>query len=80
MTPTFTPPEVTRMRTYELIATPLICSGQRGRARVVEDSQNVGSVMVSLRALVCGGRISTVRAVDVNPHMTMWTALPPPAA
>ena len=35
MTPTFTPPEVTRMRTYELMATPLVYSGQRVQARVI---------------------------------------------
>ena len=39
MTPTFTPPEVTRMRTYELMATPLVYSGQRVRARVIAHSQ-----------------------------------------
>jgi len=52
MTPTFTPPEVTRMRTYELMATPLIYSGQRARARVVADSRNARDVTVSLSALV----------------------------
>ena len=54
LTPTFTPPEVTRMRTYELMATPLIYSGQTVRARVVADSQNAGDVAVSLSALVYG--------------------------
>ena len=49
-TPIFTPPEVTRMRTYELMATPLVYSGQRVRARVVADSQNGGDVAVSLSA------------------------------
>ena len=54
MTPTFAPPDVTRMRTYELMATPLIDSGQRVRARVVAHSQNAGDVAVCLRALVYG--------------------------
>ena len=49
-TPTFTPPEVTRMRTYELMATPLVYSGQSVRARVVANSQNEGDVAVSLSA------------------------------
>ena len=40
MTPTFTPPDVTRMRTYELMATPLVYPGQTVRARVIADSQN----------------------------------------
>jgi ADP-ribosylglycohydrolase len=54
MTPTFTPPEVTRMRTYELMATPLIYPGQRVRARVIADSDNAGDVTMSLSALVYG--------------------------
>ena len=54
MTPTFTPPEVTRMRTYELMATPLVYSGQRVRARVIAHSRNAGDVAVSLSALVYG--------------------------
>ena len=52
MTPTFTPPEVTRMRTYELMATPLVYSGQRVQARVIAHSENAGDVAVSLSALV----------------------------
>jgi ADP-ribosylglycohydrolase len=54
MTPTFTPPEVTRMRTYELMATPLVYPGQRVQARVVAHSENAGDVTVSLSALVYG--------------------------
>jgi ADP-ribosylglycohydrolase len=54
MTPTFSPPEVTRMRTYELMATPLVYSGQKVRARVVADTQNASDVAASLRALVYG--------------------------
>jgi hypothetical protein len=54
MTPAFAGPDVTRMRTYDLMATPLVYSGQRLEARVVADSQNAGDVAVSLRALVYG--------------------------
>jgi ADP-ribosylglycohydrolase len=54
VTPTFTPPEVTRMRTYELMATPLAYPGQRVRARVIAGSENGGDVVVSLSALVYG--------------------------
>jgi ADP-ribosylglycohydrolase len=54
MTPTFTPPEVTWMRTYELVATPLVYSGQRVQARVIAHSKNAGDVTVSLSALVYG--------------------------
>ena len=52
MTPTFTPPEVTRMRTYELMATPLVYPGQQVRARAIADAENTGDLMVSLSALV----------------------------
>jgi hypothetical protein len=54
VTPTFTPLDVTRMRTYELMATPLVCPGQRVGARVIAHSKNAGDVTVSLSALVYG--------------------------
>jgi ADP-ribosylglycohydrolase len=54
MTPTFTPREITRMRTYELMATPLVYPGQRVRARVIAATENAGAVAVSLSALVYG--------------------------
>jgi hypothetical protein len=60
MTPTFTPPEITRMRTYELMATPLVYSGQRVQARVVAHSKNAGDVAVSLSALAYGAGDSLV--------------------
>ncbi len=42
LTPTFAPPDVTRMRTYELMATPLLYPGQTVRARVIADPLNAG--------------------------------------
>jgi ADP-ribosylglycohydrolase len=51
LTPTFAGPDVVRMRTYELMATPLIYSGQVVRARVVADAGNRGPVEVALRWL-----------------------------
>jgi hypothetical protein len=54
LTPTFASPEVTRMRTYELMATPLVYSGETVRARVVADPSNAAPVRVGLRALVYG--------------------------
>jgi ADP-ribosylglycohydrolase len=54
LTPTFAPPEVTRMRTYELMATPLVYSGETVRARVIADPGNAAPVRVGLRALVYG--------------------------
>jgi ADP-ribosylglycohydrolase len=54
LTPTFAPPEVTRMRTYDLMATPLVYPGQIVRARVVAEARNAAPVSVGLRALVYG--------------------------
>jgi ADP-ribosylglycohydrolase len=54
LTPTFSPTEVTRMRTYELMATPLVYSGEAVRARVIGDPGNAAPVWVGLRALVYG--------------------------
>ena len=54
LTPTFAPPDVTRMRTYELMATPLLYPGQTVRARVIADPLNAGPVLVGVRALVYG--------------------------
>ena len=48
-TPTFAPPEVPRMRTYELMATPLLYPGQTLSAGVFTDGQNSGSVEIRLR-------------------------------
>jgi len=48
-TPTFSPPEVLNMRTYDLMATPLVYSGQVLRARVCAPAANVGDVEVRLR-------------------------------
>ena len=54
LTPTFATPDVVRMRTYELMATPLIYSGETVRARVVADPLNTAPVCVALRARVYG--------------------------
>ncbi len=66
LTPTFAPPEVTRMRTYELMATPLVYSGQRVSARLIADARNVSDVTVALRMLVYG-RNEALTAVDGDP-------------
>jgi len=47
-TPTFSPPDVLRMRTYDLMATPLVYPGQTISARV-EAGANAGPVVVALR-------------------------------
>ncbi len=66
LTPTFAPPEVTRMRTYEWMATPLVYSGQTARARVIAGAQNVSEVEVWLRILIYG-RNDALTEVDGDP-------------
>jgi ADP-ribosylglycohydrolase len=51
-TPTFTPPDVLSMRTYDLLASPLVYPGQVLRARVQADPGNAGTVQSSLRLRV----------------------------
>jgi hypothetical protein len=63
LTPTFTAPDVVRMRTYELMATPMLYSGQMVRARVIAEASNPGAVEVALRALVYD-RYDALSAVD----------------
>ncbi|WP_245319362.1 ADP-ribosylglycohydrolase family protein [Consotaella salsifontis] len=48
-TPAFAPPETSRMRTYALMATPLVYPGQTIRARLLAPADNVGSVQAALR-------------------------------
>ena len=55
MTPTFIPPDVTRMRTYELMATPLVCSGLKVTARLIAAKSNLDQVFAALRILVYDG-------------------------
>jgi ADP-ribosylglycohydrolase len=66
LTPTFAPPEVTRMRTYELMAVPLVYPGQTVRARVMADPGNTGRVSVALRALAYG-RNDALSSLDGEP-------------
>jgi len=51
-TPTFSPPEMLNMRTYDLMATPLVYPGQVLKARVVAPEDNKGDVEVRLRLRV----------------------------
>jgi len=48
-TPTFSPKEVLNMRSYELMATPLLSPGQRLRAGIAAPKDNVGAIDVCLR-------------------------------
>jgi len=51
-TPMFSPPEVVSMRTYDLMATPLLYPGQVLKARVVAPDSNTGAVEARLRLRV----------------------------
>ena len=62
-TPTFAPPAVTEMRTYELMATPTVYPGQTVRARLVAPKDNSGAVDVRLTLKVFGEKD---RLVDVD--------------
>jgi hypothetical protein len=51
-TPTFSPPETLNMRTYDLMATPLVYPGQTVKARVMVPADNHGAIEVHLRVRV----------------------------
>jgi ADP-ribosylglycohydrolase len=55
VTPVFTPPEVRNMRTYDLMAAPLVYPGQVVKARLVADRANKGKVTARLRLRVYDG-------------------------
>ena len=67
-TPTFSPREMLDMRTYDLMATPLVYPGQTIRARVVADTKPIAVPSpVRLRLRVYDGRRSSSRDVDGEP-------------
>ena len=66
LTPTFTPPDVLKMRTYDLTATPLVYPGQTLKARVVAMSGNSGDVEARLRLSVYDAQ-DKLRPVDSEP-------------
>lgn len=69
-TPTFSPPEVLRMRTYDLMATPTIYPGQNVVARVAAAAGNRGRIAVRLRARVYDGQD---RLADLDgPEVTLF--------
>lgn len=65
-TPTFSPPEVLAMRTYDLMASPLVYPGQTVRARLVADPGNTGAVTARLRLSAYDGA-DRLRDVDGDP-------------
>ena len=51
-TPTFSPPEMLNMRTYDLMACPLVYPGQRVQAAVTADAANTGALQACIRLRV----------------------------
>jgi len=81
MTPVFTPPDVVKMRTYDLQASPRLYPGQRIAARLIGDKPNRGAIAARLRVNVYGrdDRLEPIDgpAVDVAPGEAReieWTA------
>lgn len=68
-TPTFSPPEMLKMRTYDLMATPLVYPGQTVRAAVTAALDNRGAVRACIRLRVYDAD-DTLRDVD-GPIKTM---------
>ncbi|TCR87934.1 ADP-ribosylglycohydrolase family protein [Rhizobium sp. BK376] len=64
-TPTFSPREMLNMRTYDLMATPLVYPGQIVKARVRAGAENRGIVDVKLRVRVYDER-DQLRNIDAT--------------
>ncbi|MCR6501314.1 ADP-ribosylglycohydrolase family protein [Shinella sp. CPCC 101442] len=64
--PTFSPPEVLDMRTYDLMATPLVYPGQTLKARVKAPDANRGAIEVRLRIRVYNEH-DTLEDTDFTP-------------
>jgi hypothetical protein len=54
LTPTFSPPNVADMRTYDLQASPRVYPGQTVKARLIADRANTAKVQAALRIKVYG--------------------------
>ncbi|WP_319518601.1 ADP-ribosylglycohydrolase family protein [uncultured Martelella sp.] len=67
-TPVFSSPELLKMRTYDLMATPLAYPGQTVRARVMAPSENAGTVTVALMMRHYDGNDRLV-AVEAPSHV-----------
>ncbi|MBM7044032.1 ADP-ribosylglycohydrolase family protein [Rhizobium lusitanum] len=65
-TPTFSPREMLDMRTYDLMATPLVYSGQKVKARIKGDTRNRGAVAARLRIRVYDEH-DQLRDIDSTP-------------
>lgn len=68
-TPTFSPQEMLNMRTYDLMASPLVYPGQTVKARVVAPADNEGAIEVTLRVRVYDEQ-DALRDVD-GPTVTL---------
>jgi ADP-ribosylglycohydrolase len=72
LTQTFTPPEVVKMKTYDLMASPLVYPGQEIMASVKAEKSNTAPVEIRLRLKVYGqdDSLETVDGpiISLEPH------------
>ncbi|KAF2095323.1 ADP-ribosylglycohydrolase [Rhizodiscina lignyota] len=81
LTQTFTPPEIVKMKTYDLMASPLVYPGQTVQALIRADKSNSNSVDVRLRLkvyskgdeLVTGDAPAVLTLAPGNADILKWT-------
>ena len=70
LTPTFTPPEIKKMKTYELMASPLIYPGQTVQASLRASNDSTATVQIHFRLKVYGKDDELV-TVDSKPSVQL---------
>ena len=81
LTPTFTPPEIKKMKTYELMASPLIYPGQTVKASLRASNDSTASVQIRFRLKVYGKNdelvtVDSKSSIDLTPgseEILEWT-------
>jgi ADP-ribosylglycohydrolase len=74
-TPVFTPPEVEKMRTYEMLASPALNPGQCVRARLIGGSGNTRPLTAALAVRVYGSGDKLVRVAGPEATLAPGTAI-----
>lgn len=70
LTPTFTPPEITKMKTYDLMASPLLYPGQTLKALVRASKDSTGPIDVYFRCKVYG-KDDELQTLDSDAFVTL---------
>ena len=81
LTPTFTPPEIKKMKTYELMASPLIYPGQTVKASLRASNDSTATVQICFRLKVYGKNdelvtVDSKSSIDLTPgseEILEWT-------